>query len=354
MAKTKYKNWWKYLFVVIAAYTVVDFIANDEIVLSPAPTIEKTATRPLESIIIEQEASEKIEQLTYQFVDEKYEAKPHYPMQHFFDDQLCDLDGVRTDHKPALKKAIDRLDSRYELYSYNITEYLALNVYATGMTTHFEKELNERIKTLHKSYIDMLGVSAKRKIALNIVIMPDRSEYLEYGSFYYKDIDTTLGVYFGGLNIAFVDYQHSAEKALTTVVHESVHILNAHIIGRTPRMFNEGMAELYEHMRIKNGEAKIIIPLEQLTKPSYPLMQFFDDEQWKFLDTGQLYYSSWAWTTFMNSQPIRQQALIHFMKKEQENPCSAFSAGESYSAFNEVYNMFEIDFNEWQESLNSN
>lgn len=353
MAIKKNRNWLKYLILILAVYTAADFITNEKVILPTIPAEEQKPLPNKPNNVVVKKSVEKIAQEIPVLIDKKYQAKPHYPMQHFFDDKLCEFD-VRADYKPALKKAINRLGSRYELYSYNITEYLELNVYATGMTTYFEKELKQRIKTLHESYINMLGISAKRKIELNIVIMPQRSEYIEYGSFYYKDIDTTLGVYFGGLNLAFVDYQHSAEKALKTVVHESVHILNAHIIGRTPRMFNEGMAELYDHMRIKDGEAKIIIPLEQLTKQSYPLMQFFDDEQWKFLNTSQLYYSSWAWTTFMNSQPIRQQALIHFIRKEQENPCSAFSAGESYSVFNEVYNMFEIDFNEWQESLSSN
>jgi hypothetical protein len=221
------------------------------------------------------------------------------------------------------------------------------------MTAYFEKELTQRIKALHQEYIKLLGESAEREITMNLVITPERADYNHYLSFYSANQIQSLGVYFGGLNIAYVDHQSSDDKALKTAIHETVHALNAHIIGKTPRMFNEGMAEFYENMSIKKEGVEIIITTQQLTKEPYPLMQFFDYQQWPSLDIHHLYYSSWAWITFMYGNNNSVQSLIAFMKREQVNPCAAFSAGESYEIFQENDSMFEPDFYHWQKNMNS-
>ncbi len=82
-------------------------------------------------------------------------------------------------------------------------------------------------------------------------------------------------------------------------------------------------------------------------------MQFFDYQQWSSLDIHHLYYSSWAWIAFMYGETNRIESLISFMKKEQVEPCSAFSGDESYEIFLENNNMFEPDFYYWQQNLNA-
>ncbi len=82
-------------------------------------------------------------------------------------------------------------------------------------------------------------------------------------------------------------------------------------------------------------------------------MQFFDYHQWSNLDIQHLYYSSWAWIAFMYGETNRIESLISFMKKEQVEPCSAFSGDESYEIFLENNNMFEPDFYYWQQNLNA-
>jgi hypothetical protein len=279
-----------------------------------------------------------------------YSVKSTYPTQHFFDDNMCNRDEERMQYEPELNNAINRLSPQYKHHLYDVTEYLALHVYSTGMTKYFEDELTGRIKALHRHYLALLGISAARKITLHLVITPERSDYDHYTSFYAQDMSSTRGVYFGGLNIAFVDYQDSDSEALKTALHESVHILNAQILGKTPRMFNEGMAELYEKITIKNDKTEVIISDNPSRHAPYPLMQFFDDQQWAYLNTHQLYDSSKAWITFMHSSQSRLTSLIYFMKKEQVLPCSAFTVGESYATLQEVYAMFEIDFMEWIEN----
>lgn len=352
MANRKNKLRLNYALLAVVIYLFIPSLTQDELIPQETPVKHKAKIQA-ESIDTAPISSKKITILKSNDSYQPYMVKPSYPKQDVFDDNLCNLDDIRINYKPELKKAIVRLDPQYKHYLYNITEYLELNVYASVITKYFEEELNERIRILHQNYIEMLGVSAKRKITLNIVIAPQRSDYLHYISFYSPELNTSLGVYFGGLNIAFVDYQNSDENALKTAIHESVHILNAHIIGKTPHMFSEGMAELYENMRVKEGKAEVIILENQLLKETYPIMQFFDDEQWNDLETSRLYYSSWAWVTFMYSNKSRLNSLIYFMKKEQANPCSSFSFGETYSIFQEIYSMFETDFTEWQQNLSN-
>jgi len=339
-----------YCLVAIIAYLAFPAFF-DEKVIPESPKTQKhlplSPSSPEQTTI---QPPEQVEKQPKKSSDTSYHVKAAFPTQHFFDEKLCNIEQVRTHYAPEFNKAIKRLNSDYKHTTYTINELLELNIYSTQMTTYFEDELKQRIKALHQNYINMLGDSAKNKVTLHLVITPHRSDYYYYTAFYARDLTATLGVYFGGLNLAFVDYQGSDEKALNTAVHESVHTLNAQILGRTPRMFNEGMAELYENMLIKEGLAEIMMPSNQAEQALYPLMQFFDDQQWNFLDTHQLYYSSKAWVTFMHSNKTRLRALIHFMKKEQVSPCAAFTVGESYSTLQEVYNMFEIDFIEWQEN----
>ena len=350
MQNKKVKKTLIYCLIAVIAYVIMPslFEENTLPVYKNAQTpLPISPQLPIQNDI---ELPDKASAIPRAAIETAYKVKAAFPTQHFFDDKLCDIDQVRTHYAPEFNKAIKRLNPDYKQTTYAINELLELNIYATDMTTYFEATLNKRVKALHQHYIDMLGESAKHKVTLHLVITPHRGDYYHYTAHYAPDLTATLGVYFGGLNLAFVDYQGADDKALKTAVHESVHSLNAQILGRTPRMFNEGMAELYENMVIKEGQAEIVMQNNQVEQAPYPLMQFFDDQQWNFLDTHQLYYSSKAWVTFMHSNKRRLRSLIHFMKKEQFSPCDAFTVGESYSTLQEVYNMFEIDFIEWQES----
>ena len=280
----------------------------------------------------------------------KYKVKVLYPSQHYFEDQTCDLNKSRTELEPLRQEAFDRLGRDYTFHTYQLSDYLELNLYAQDISEDFKEKLSERIKIIHGNYIHMLGESAKHKIILNLVIASERSDYLHYISYYSEDLETSLGVYFGGLNIAFVDFQGSEEKALKTAVHESLHVLNSHLIGRTPHMFNEGMAELYENIDFIDGKAELQLEEDRSLNEAYPVFLFFDDEQWEYLETAQLYYSSWAWITFMHSNEVGIESLVNYMRKEQKDPCSALSVDESYSVLQERYNIFETDFIDWLES----
>lgn len=303
-----------------------------------------------EETYIESVEDEFIDDIPYEKV-EPYKVVLQYPTQHVFDDSLCNLDEIQKKFEPQLEQAIRRLGKQYSHDAFILGEYLQLNLYSVDSSDYFKEELTARIKQLHKNYIDMLGLSAQKAITLNLVVLPRRSHYLHHISYFSKEIDTSIGVYFGGLNLAFVDFQGADDKALKTALHESVHVLNAHIIGKTPYMFNEGMAEFYENIKVEEGKTHFNESEHKFNRQSYPIGLFFDNEQWRYLNTGQLYYSSWLWTTFMHSKSEGLGALIYFMQKEQEDPCSALSADDSYTLFQEAYNVFETDFNDAQEDL---
>jgi hypothetical protein len=356
MANKNNKKWFVYIILVVIALFIIKPLSDDEIlpVQVTAQNHIKSNTSKHEPKKITFQPSQKDEKQANPVGYVPYKVKPHYPTQDVFDENICSIDKLHMDYKPLLKNAINSLNDRYQHYHYNISAHLELNIYATKMTTYFEKELIERISTLHQEYINLLGESAEREINLNLVITPERSDYDYYVSLYSANLIESLGVYFGGVNIAFVDYQGSDDKALKTAIHETVHALNAHIIGKTPRMFNEGMAEFYENMIVKEGNIEIIFTRKQLTKEPYPLMQFFDYQQWSSLDIHHLYYSSWAWIAFMFGDNNRIHSLISFMEKEQIDPCTSFSAGESYEILQEKDSMFEPDFYLWQQNMNTN
>jgi hypothetical protein len=354
----KNKNWLIYtLLLVVAFLTIKQFSYTEKMPVQPIIQTQTNTNKPApEKLKLKIKSPQPQPQLIKAATDKisfkPYKVKSHYPTQDVFDENICSIDKLHIDYKPSLAKAINRLNNQYQQYNYKINDYLTLTVYAVKITEYFEKELTARIKALHYEYISLLGDSAKRKINLNLVITPERSEYEHYLSFYIDRKTESIGVYFGGLNIAYVDYQNSDHKALKTATHETIHALNTHIIGKTPRMFNEGMAEFYENMSVEKGKIDIVFSRKQLIREPLPLTQFFDYQQWSNLDIHHLYYSSWAWIAFMYGEIDRIESLISFMKKEQIDPCSAFSADESYDIFRENNNMFESDFYYWQKNLN--
>ncbi|MFT5813547.1 MAG: hypothetical protein ACI9VT_001299 [Psychroserpens sp.] len=342
-----------YFILAVVAYLIMKPLYDEEIISTQKTDLKQNYIKKPELFKSDIKLSKKLKTSTKNQVYTSYKVKADYPTQDVFDEHICTIDKLHTDYKSSFIKAIKRLDGRYQHHNYKANDYLEINLYVTKMTKFFEQKLIERINILHHEYIKLLGESAKRNINLNLVITPDREDYVHYSSFYSFNPTQSLGVYFGGLNIAYVDYQNSDNKALKTALHETVHALNANIIGRTPRMFNEGMAEFYENMSIKEGNIEIIFSKNQLTREPLPLMQFFDYLQWSSLDIHHLYYSSWAWVTFMFGDKDRIKSLISFMKKEQVDPCSAFTAGESYEIFQEDYSMLEPEFYFWQQNMNS-
>ena len=353
----------KYFFLAFAALLIMKVfyqkestpVVIKEIVASEGTFAAEEPPEPVSEVksktVLPLVKTKKVSKDTVQVEDgTRYKVKVLYPSQHYFEDQTCDLGKNRTDLEPLRQEAFDRLSGEYTHNTYQLSDYLELNLYAEDISEDFEEQLSERIKIIHNNYIQMLGESAEHKIILNLVIASERSDYLHYISYYSEDLDTSLGVYFGGLNIAFVDFQESEERALKTAVHESIHVLNSHLIGRTPHMFNEGMAELYENIDFVDGKAELQLAEDRLLNEAYPVFLFFDDEQWEYLETAQLYYSSWAWITFMHSNEVGIESLVNYMRKEQKDPCSPLSVDESYSVLQERYNIFETDFIDWLES----
>ena len=258
-------------------------------------------------------------------------------------------------YQATREQALARLSQnhrQYQHFQYTVNEYLQLNLYASSISKSFEKRLIEKLTLIHQRYMQWLDTAAKKTITLHLVISADRAEYDQQLSYFSIYPMKTLGVYFGGLNIAYIDGQGSDEKALKTVIHEATHGLNAHIIGLTSRMFNEGMAELFENSQIENERLNINILTSQLAREPLPLMQIFDNQQWAgYHDIYHYYYSSWAWLTFMLTESQRHAALIALMREEQIDPCSALSAGEIYQLFQDQNPMIEADFYQWQQQI---
>jgi len=344
MANKKSGRWVLYILVVIIGWLGFQSLPVDH-ALPAIAAVDSPASAPalkaddeaIQPMVVENDVAPTL----------GFEVKPLYPQQHVFDDKICSFGDIRANFQDKHVEAIGRLDDRYQVNHYVLSPYLELNLYATELSEYLEQTLITRLALLHQDYIKMLGTSAQTAMVLHLVIAPNREEYHHQLSFYSPRQSPTLGVYFGGINMAYIDYQYSDDKALKTAIHESVHALNAHILGKTPRMFNEGMAEFYEAMTLVDGEISIEIEQSDLMKAPYPLMQFFDYQQWPYLDVSRLYYSSWSWVTFMRSSAQGRRALIYFMHKERNKPCTAFSADQSYEILQYKYNDLELDFEEW-------
>lgn len=272
---------------------------------------------------------------------------------HIFDD-ICSVDNIRLNHQAILSQAIQSLDERYQHYLVVVTENVKLNLYGVELSRGFRQKLAQYLRAIHQDYWNRLVQRANKGIVLNIVIAAERREYLNYSSQFTDGVELTdtLGVHFGHLNLAFVDYQGSDKKALITAIHEAVHAFNIHLIGRTPKMFNEGIAQFYQHTILdEQGRLGGVIERAKLRQPAYPVMQFFDNEQWPYLNQQKLYFSSWAWTIFMLSSELGAESVNAYMRAEMAEPCQVYSAGEIYELFQQYYPMFEQDHYDWLEQI---
>ncbi|MDP2560009.1 hypothetical protein [Psychrobium sp. 1_MG-2023] len=266
---------------------------------------------------------------------------------HLFDADICNLSGQRQDLASQRRDAIKRLDSRYEHYFYQANHQIGINIYSTNLTREFKTDLLYSLNYMYDYFKTRLKSLTKASITLHMIITPSREEYLELTSTYSTELEKTTGVYFGGLNLAYVDYQHNDLKALRTTIHESFHGLSAHFIGRTARMFNEGMAVRFADIitnKLINGA-----PDRRMTGEVYLMMEFFESELWASLLTRKLYYSSWAWITFMHTAEQHQNSLINYIIKQQKQPCEPLTAGEIYDVIGDNTAEHEAQFNHWLE-----
>jgi len=316
---------------------------NKQQIVSMTPKV--IAKEVVNDEIIEIQSSDKTKPLD--FIYEDYQVEQDYLAQDNFNPNFCNLTQWQAYQKSALSEVIDSLDSDYQLYEVEVDKHLIISIYSANMTKYFEKQFKLLIKGVLGSYTQYLQIDLNNKIHMNMVISKNRQAYLSHAAIDGFNPSNSQGVYFGQRNLAFVSY-YNEDQALKTAIHEAVHAINLHLFGITSRAFSEGTAEFFEEITLlNNNQYNVLISNKKLKAEPYLFSLIIQDDEWKNLDIPKLYYSSWAWLSFMMMEYEAKATMQRYLRKEQENLCSALSQETVLQLWQDNYIHFESDFGVW-------
>lgn len=332
---------------VIAAFLIWLSYTNDNNINPPTKDLIIPEEIDEQEIIDEFNIHQAEQPLIEQVVYEEYMLEQDYIEQDNFNPSLCDLTQWKEYQKEALPEVINNLSNEYQPYKVVVSEDFIITMYSANMTSYFEKQFTLLMKGVLASYTNYLNIELTNKIHLHMIISQNRQSYLVQAGIDGFNPSRSQGVYFGQRNLAFVSY-HNEEQAIKTAIHEAVHAINLHLVGITSHSFNEGTAEFFEDISMTDeNQFRVLISNKKLATEPYLFSLIIKDDEWKNLDIPKLYYSSWAWLSFMMMEFDAKSTLQQYITKEQENLCRALSEEEVLSLWRESYIQFESDFWTW-------
>lgn len=142
---------------------------------------------------------------------------------------------------------------------------------------------------------------------------------------------TPIGFYRISNNEAFVLYTEPfIDNASETAFHELSHLITAQQLGPTPPWLNEGIAEHFETLRIRDDRTEFsrnrehlqllyrrgLVPLEELVGLSR--------RDWTEEDAPRRYASAWALIAFLQSSPEGDETLQAVIQGAFDSRCDLF------------------------------
>jgi hypothetical protein len=235
-----------------------------------------------------------------------------------------------SDHKPTGSTA-----KRVDLDMPRGFDYFALSVRPVGFRTEplIRGSLDVGMTKIYHFLTQFLGKQQLRKVDANVEIHATPATYIAKRTTIAPGVPaSTDGFYESRSNTAVVLYAGSDAATLRVAVHEATHIINAGVFGRTPRWFNEGMAEHFERMEVSSQS--MLVPaaaewLNVLARPGgrMPLAELLQssDAGWSEAQQQRYYASSWALVHFLLEPPNQPVAGALFQELVRL-PCDDFDA----------------------------
>jgi len=349
------KKIWLSCLGVIALLIWILQLENTDVKITSSIAIHNHISDKNISINEEVAPSIKVEKWPIKFIPPTlytYDLEQDYIEQDNFNPSICDLTQWQKYQKKSLPDIINELEHDYKQYDIEVDKNLHITLYSANMTPYFQKQFGLLMKGVLTSYTNYLNIKSNNKIKVNIIILRDRQSYLRHAAIDDYDPSRSQGVYFGQRNLAFVSYNNEA-NAIKTAIHEAVHAINLHLIGITSRAFSEGTAEFFEDIEVNSKRGfNIIVSNKKLETEPYLFSLITKDDEWQNLQITKLYYSSWAWISFMMMEFEAKSTLVKYIKTEQQDLCSALPQIDLLTLWRESYIQFESDFDVWLNAVN--
>ncbi|MCP5077764.1 MAG: hypothetical protein GY951_06860 [Psychromonas sp.] len=236
--------------------------------------------------------------------------------------------------------------------SYEINKQLTLHIISPVLADQFNEILIYKIQTLLQIYRQSFGLNLHKKSEINLVILPSQETYEDFISNLSLNNSNTLGLFWARSNYAFVAFNND-QQAGQTAFHEAVHAINFSLVGMQSRWSNEGVAELFENMKVTqdNGNYMVSIKLpsvnNQLQPMGYQELVYAEDQWWDFNQVEHLYSSSFTFLSYLFTHKAGRDLISNLLIAESKNPCSTLPMDDYFQVVDENLWQLPISFDEW-------
>lgn len=207
-------------------------------------------------------------------------------------------------------------------------QYFSLNLQMDkkGLPPYFRDRLTYRVEKAYQVLADLLPENLLHQVDVNLWVFNTKKDYLRFQRQYAPDVvSASQGFHNAGHNVA-ATWRKTDPQAVSTSVHEAVHVMNAGIFGRMPRWLNEGMAEYLENIEVYGQSANIPLSQQWLQNIrgrrlnlSYVLQA--NSDQWQGSLRNNLYAHSWGLVYFLMSSNHGRTLLRQFLVMSAKDPC---------------------------------
>jgi len=259
------------------------------------------------------------------------------------------------------KQSVLKINSIIEQFSYEIdlskstykiNHNLKLNVISPNLPEHFNEILVYKIQTLLQIYRQSFGLNLHKKSEINLVILPSQASYEDFITNLSLDSTNTQGLFWARSNYAFVAFKN-IEQAGETAFHEAVHAINFSLVGLQSRWLNEGLAEVFENMKVtqENGNNIVNLKFPQLNNQPIPMgyqeLVYAEQQWWDSNQVQHLYSSSLFFTSYLFAFKEGIDILTELLKEESNNPCSTLPMDQYFQLIDESIFYLPTTFDEW-------
>lgn len=211
-------------------------------------------------------------------------------------------------------------------------------------------------RAIYKVYAYTLPYELMTKSKIDVLIFTDKPSYDRYKLKTAPSIGNDIpGFYTSASNQAVIYGQKEPEQTYKISLHEVAHAIHAGNFGRTPKWYNEGMAEVFENTQVAGSQITIRPNGQWISKlgRKIPLMNLptllnSQPKDWNGNKLQAFYANAWSLSYFL-MQPKNREFMRSLQVALAKDRCNSLDTSkfvrENYPGGNK---KLETDWHRWQ------
>ncbi|WP_250655597.1 DUF1570 domain-containing protein [Alkalimarinus coralli] len=235
-----------------------------------------------------------------------------------------------SDSKPS-QQASDEITANYR----SDKQFFRMNLTSPEqvLPTLLGEQLQRDVSAIFGYLSDRMASQYLRQVDLNLKVFNSAKGFEQYRQAHAPSLKSAAGFYTALNNEAVVMRQRYDQHTRAIARHETTHVINAGLFGRTPIWFNEGIAEFfesYEYSGLKAGATNtnryhlrhLSTLLKQGQLPSLRDYLTLSDLEWRSRNQRTMYSLAWSVIYLLQNHQKGEQFTRHLLAEMAENPCS--------------------------------